>query len=83
MIFYYTQVDKHIRKLDTDLAHFEAELKERSGRKSGEHAADGSNQADSSALQSQMTTSANVLQAVAESSSKRKKKKVEQPAVIM
>jgi hypothetical protein len=27
--------------LDTDLAHFEAELKERSARKSGEHAADG------------------------------------------
>lgn len=27
--FYFLQVDKHIRRLDTDLARFEADLKEK------------------------------------------------------
>jgi len=29
-MFFFIQVDKHIRKLDADLARFEADLKEKS-----------------------------------------------------
>lgn len=30
MLLFYIQVDKHIRKLDADLARFEADLKDKS-----------------------------------------------------
>ncbi|CAF0724106.1 unnamed protein product [Brachionus calyciflorus] len=73
----YELVDKHIRRLDTDLVRFEAELKERSiGRRSGEH--EGLDNMDTSAHNLSTMSTASLGQ-----DSKRKKKKVEQPAMII
>ena len=78
----YELVDKHIRRLDTDLARFETELKERSvSRRSGDHL-EGQESMDTSIGAHNMSTLSNASISAA-ADSKRKKKKVEQPAVIM
>ncbi len=73
----YEMVDKHIRRLDTDLAKFEAELKERTQIKSSDadQAAGDLNNHNLNASSSNLSTSMNAQS--------KKKKKVEQPPVIM
>ncbi len=64
------QVDKHIRKLDLDLAHFEADLKEKlAHRRSGEY------------LDSKVDLQNQSLNACV--SDKRKKKKNDQPTILV
>jgi hypothetical protein len=74
------QVDKHIRKLDSDLAHFEAELKEKlSHRRSGE-LTDNPNFSEASlGAQGSHLHNASLNSTI----DKRKKKKVEHPTIIM
>lgn len=80
----YELVDKHIRRLDTDLARFEAELKERSiNRRSGEHTEGLDTTETSTGAHNLSTISSASVGASTEGTSKRKKKKIEQPTVII
>ena len=73
----YEMVDKHIRRLDTDLARFEVELKQRMGHKSVEEQAAAAAAAAASAVEQDASLSAGG------DSKRNKKKKNEQVAPIM
>ena len=82
----YEMVDKHIRRLDSDLTRFEVELKEKSHQRlhgadsaadMNDMASNGSNSNANTSLSSQHNTSAGT------DSSKRKKKKTEQAVPIV
>ena len=80
----YEMVDKHIRRLDSDLIRFEVELKEKSShhRLHGETAADETASAGSNANTS-MSSQHNLSTSGADSNAKRKKKKAEQAVPIV
>lgn len=76
-------VDKHIRRLDTDLARFEAELKEKSSHRTLDDDTDAnatSTNLNQSSHNASISSSLNTTQ---DANSKRKKKKVEQQPVII
>ena len=70
-------MDKHIRKLDIDLAHFEAEIKEKlSHRRSAEYSEHKLDLLSTSHLKNQSLNISHVAD-------KRKKKKTDQPAIVV
>ena len=77
----YEMVDKHIRRLDTDLAKFEAELKERTQIKPSD--ADQTIGDLNSTNLNLNASSSNLSASMSVQDKSRKKKKVEQPPVIM
>ena len=85
----YEMVDKHIRRLDSDLVRFEVELKEKSHlRMHGDNnAADALNEMASNGSNSNANTSMssqhNTSSGTADSTAKRKKKKAEQAVPIV
>jgi chromosome segregation ATPase len=79
----YEMVDKHIRRLDTSLARFEAELKEHATQR---HHTDTNNDTISSSNATMLGNSSNSFSLSTDQNqtvSKRKKKKSEHPAVIV